>query len=342
MSETTIIVPTRTGNPSRPEGPTSTPRAGALRWARVLVSARRQGLVLVLALVCITFTVESPFFLTKSNLLNIGGLSAALGIMALAQTFLVIAGGIDVSVGSVVSLSGVLTGVLFGHGMNLWVAALFGLMSGAVVGAVNGTLVVRTSIDPLVASLGSYSVAGGLAYMASGSQTLFLGDTSFNYLGNGRILGIPFQLVLFVLLFAVFLFVERKTPLGRVMFATGGNLEAARLAGLRVNLLRFCLYVLSGVSAAAAGLILTAQLSAASPQVGAPYLLSVVTAVILGGASLAGGRGTVFGTLIAVAILGVLQNGFALMGVSSFAQQVALGILLILAVLLDQLSKRRS
>ena len=307
----------------------------------VVLRARRQGLLVVLIVIVGFFTFASPYFFSQSNLLNIGALSAALGIMALAQTYLVISGGIDISVGSVVALSGVLFGWLLSQGLNLWLAAICGLLVGAIVGAVNGFLVVRLHIDPLVATLGTLSIAGGLAYMVSGSQTLFISDDSFTFIGSGRLLGVPFQLLIFLALFAVSLFVERKTTIGRNVFATGGNLEAARLAGLRVDLTRFLLYVGSGLSAAVSGLILTSQLSATSAQVGTPYLLSVVTAVILGGASLAGGRGSVLGTLIAVAILGVLQNGFALLGMSSFAQQVALGVLLILAVLLDQTGKRR-
>lgn len=306
-----------------------------------LLRVRRQGLLVVLILVVLYFSLASPYFLSQSNMLNIGALSAALGIMALSQTFLVISRGIDISVGSVVALSGVLFGVLLADGVNIWLAAVGALAVGAGVGAVNGLLVVRLRVDPLVATLGTLSIFGGLAYMVSGSQTLFIDDVAFSFLGTGRIFGIPFQLLLFAVLFAVFLFIERRATIGRNIYATGGNLEAARLAGLRVDLTRFLLYVASGLSAALSGLILTSQLSATSAQVGAPYLLSVVTAVILGGASLAGGRGTVVGTLIAVAILGVLQNGFALLGMSSFAQQVALGALLILAVLLDQAGKRR-
>ncbi|HEV2514341.1 MAG TPA: ABC transporter permease [Devosia sp.] len=307
----------------------------------LLLRARRQGLLVVLIIVVAYFSFASPYFLSQSNLLNIGALSAALGIMALSQTFLVISRGIDISVGSVVALSGVLFGVLLGQGVDIWIAAIGGLAVGAAVGAANGLLVVRLKVDPLVATLGTLSIFGGLAYMISGSQTLFIDDPAFSFLGTGRVFGVPFQLLLFLVLFGVFLFVERRATIGRNIYATGGNLEAARLAGLRVDLTRFLLYVVSGLSAAVSGLILTSQLSATSAQVGAPYLLSVVTAVILGGASLAGGRGTVVGTLIAVSILGVLQNGFALLGLSSFAQQVALGTLLIIAVLLDQVGKRR-
>jgi len=270
-----------------------------------------------------------------------GGTFAVLGIMAITQTFLVISKGIDISIGSVAAVAGVLLGFFYSNGVNIWIASALALVAGIGIGLLNAYLVVRLNLDPLVATLGAYSVFLGLAFVISGTKTLVISDSAFNFLGAGSILGIPCTLVIFIVIFAVAVFVERRTTVGRAIYAIGGNDEAARLSGIRVKRIRTYLYAFSGLSAAVAGVLLASQLGTSSPNVGSTYLLSVVTAVVLGGSSLDGGRGSLFGTLLAVAILGVLQNGFALLAFSSFAQQIVLGALLIAAVGMDTATRRR-
>lgn len=299
-----------------------------------------QGLLAMLIGLIVTFSLLSPYFLQVDNFLNVGSGAAALGIMAVAQTYLIIAGGFDVSVGSVVALTGVVIGLLVGDGVNVWLASLAGLGVGAGVGAINGFIVVRLGVNPLITTLGTLSIFSGLAFTISGGSTLIVADADFGFLGSGDILGIPFCLLLLVALASVALWIERCTRTGRAIYAIGGNHEAARLAGLRTDWIPFMLYVISGLSGALAGIIITSQLAASSPQVGQTFLLSVVTAVILGGASLSGGRGSVIGTLVAVFILGILQNGFALLQLSSYVQTMAIGFALIVAVLLDQATRR--
>jgi ribose transport system permease protein len=277
--------------------------------------------------------------MSTSNLLAVGSQVGALGVMAMAQTALIISGGFDVSVGSALAMSGVTLGILYEHGWNIWVATIAAVIVGALIGAINGLIVVRLNVNALITTLGTLSIFSGLAYVVTSGQTLVVDNASFSFLGTGQIAGLPFPFVLFVIVFALALFIERYTRAGRTYYAIGGSLEAARLAGLRVKLASFLLYVVSGISAGIAGVLITAQLAASSPQVGANYNLSVVTAVILGGASLAGGRGSALGTLLAVLILGVLQNGFALLQLSAFVQTMALGIALIIAVLLDQTAR---
>lgn len=310
------------------------------RRARFVRTLQTQVVAGVLVVLVVTFSLASPHFFSLSNLLDIGATFGILGIMAVTQTFLVISKGIDISIGSVAAVVGVLLGFFYINGVNIWVATLLSLLAGCAIGLFNGFLVVRLGLDPLVATLGAYSIFLGAAYVISGVRTLVISDPVFNFLGAGNIVGIPFTFVVFIIVFAVGLFIERRTVAGRAVFAIGGNQEAARLSGIRVTRIRLVLYALSSLSAAVAGILLASQLGTSSPNVGTTYLLSVVTAVVLGGSSLDGGRGSLLGTLLAVAILGVLQNGFALLAFSSFAQQMVLGGLLIAAVALDTATRK--
>lgn len=310
------------------------------RRERLALVVQGQGLLLMAILIGLYFSIRSPFFLTSSNALTIGSTGAALGVMALAETFLIVSGGIDVSVGSVVAISSICLAKLLEHHVGFAPAAALTILIGAGIGLVNAILVVYLTINPLIATLGTLSVFQGLALGITSGQTEVVNNSALSFIGLGKVLWLPTPLMVFLVLFVVALIVERCTTGGRTVYAIGGNPEAARLAGLRVRSTQTLLYVLTGASGGLAGILVTAQLAAASPQVGATYLLSVVTAVILGGASLAGGRGTVIGTLIAVIILGMLSNGFALLSLSSSAQTTALGVALIVAVLLDQTTRR--
>ena len=303
---------------------------------RALRFAQRQGLLLLLVLLIVVFTLLSPYFFNTANFLDIGGLMGVLGVMAIAQTLLIVSGGIDISVGSVAGTCAVMIGLIDDAGANVWIGVLAALGIGAGIGLLNGVITVGLGVDPLVTTLGTYSIFQGLAYVISGTQTLIIDSSSFAFLGSGTIAHLPFSLFLFIVVLAIGIFVERLTRFGRAIYVIGGNIEAARNSGLRIHAIRLVLYVVSGLSGAVAGILVTSQLSSSSPQIGISYLLAVITAVILGGASLRGGRGSLIGTLIAVAILGVLQNGFALLQVSSFAQSIVLGMFLISAVLFDQ------
>jgi ribose transport system permease protein len=260
--------------------------------------------------------------------------------MAVAETLVIIMGEIDVSIGSVMALTSVLIGLLVGQGLNPWVASLVALLAASGVGLVNGVLVVFFKINSLVVTLGMYSVALGVAYVLSNSSTVAIGGSGFGTIGSGTVGSVPVQVFIFLGIWTAAYAVLRLTALGRHIYAVGNNYEAAVRAGIRADALQIGLFVTMSVSAAVAGIIVTSELSSAAPQIGDPYLLSVITAAILGGASLAGGRGTLVGTLIAVAILGVLQNGFALLSLSVYTQYIVLGSLLILAVLTDQLARR--
>lgn len=318
------------------------PAGGPGRREMLLRRVQGQGLLLVLLVLIVFFASQSRYFLTPQNFFSIGSAASALGIMAVAQTFLIIAGGFDLSVGSVVAVTGVVIGLLYqnGEGTDIWLAALAGMSMGLLVGVVNGAIAVGLRINALITTLGTLSIFSGLAFLLTGGRTLIITHPHFQFLGSGYLGAVPVSLIIFVTVAAVGVFVARFTPLGRAIYAIGGNPEAARLSGIGVRRVQFGLYAASGALAGLAGLIIAAQLGASSPQVGQTFLLSVVTAVILGGTSLAGGRGSVFGTVVAVIILTVLQNGFALLQLSSYFQTMSLGIVLILAVLLDETVRR--
>lgn len=313
-------------------------RRGKNRNIRSMLQS--QGLLLMLVLLVIFFSTQSEFFFTLSNMFVIITGATALALMAFTQTPLIISGGFDVSVGSVVAMSTVVMGILLAQGIPIGVAIVLIVLMGALIGALNAFLTVQLNVNPLITTLGTMSIFLGLAYVLSSGQTVVVQDDFLNAIVRSTVGPVPILVFVVIVAFIAALIVQNYTVMGRDTYAIGGNRDAARLAGLPVKRLPWTLYILSSMSAAVAGIVLTAQLGSASPQVGSTFLLAVVTAVILGGASLAGGRGSVVGTLIAVAILGVLQNGFAQLQLPSYYQTMALGVALILAVLIDQTTRK--
>jgi ribose transport system permease protein len=310
------------------------------RRRRVIERIQGEGLVLVFAVVFVIMWASSPYFLTEANLLTAASVVSVLGVMAVTETLVVIGGEIDISVGSVMAATSVLIGVMVTGGLNVWLAALLGFLFSGGVGAVNGIITVYFKVNSLVTTLGTYSIFLGLAYFLSNTTTVSIGGEGFGVLGSGSVGQIPVPVFFFLGVWLLGAAIARYTALGRHIYATGDNYDAAMRSGVQADLLRIGLFVAMGLSAGLAGIIVTSELGSAAPQIGDPYLLAVVTAVILGGASLRGGRGTMLGTLVAVAILGVLQNGFALLQFSTYLEDTVLGCLLIFAVLTDRLVRR--
>lgn len=277
-----------------------------------------------------------PYFLKVRNLLNILVAVSTIGIISVAMTMVIVSGGIDLSIGSVVALTGVIIAQLAPH-VSMPLAVGLALLAGAAVGALNGAAITFARINPLIATLGTLSIIRGLAFAFSGGLTQTIPDRSFHFLGRGFVFGIPFPAIVMIVLFALTAWVMRWAVFGRNIYAIGGNAQASRLAGLPVNGLRMTVYILSGTSAALGGVFLASQLGAAAPQAAQGLELSVIAAVILGGTSLAGGKGSIWGTLLGVLIMGTLNNGLTLLNVSSYYQDVARGAVLLAAVGLDQL-----
>jgi ribose transport system permease protein len=316
-------------------------REGQLARRRHIVERLQgQGLILILALVFVIMWHSSPYFLSTDNLLTAASVVSILGVMAVAETLIIIAAEIDISIGSVMAVTSVLIGSLVAKGMNVWVAVAVALLLAGGIGLVNGILTVWFRINSLVVTLGMYSIVLGIAYVLSNSSTVIIDQQGFSWLGSGKIHSVPVPVFIFLAVWAVGQSVLKLTALGRHIYAVGDNYDAAVRSGIRADTLRIGLFITMSLSAALAGIIVTSQLSSAAPQIGDPYLLAVVTAVILGGASLTGGRGSLMGTLTAVAILGVLQNGFALLQYDVYTEYIVLGSLLIFAVLTDQLVRR--
>lgn len=301
------------------------------------------SLLAIFAGLCAVFSLLSPYFLSVDNFVNIAKTMPIVGIVAIGETMVLIAGGVDLSVGSVAALSGVVTGLLWETmGVPIGLAVLASLATGALVGLVNGLLVTRFRINALITTLATFSIVRGLAFVLTNAQMNQLTDPGFVWLGRGDIAGVPFPFILMLILYAIFGFVLGQTPFGRDLYAIGGNPMASRLAGISADRYLLIVFVLSGLLAAMGGLIQSAQLAASTPQLATGLEFTVIAAVVLGGTSLAGGKGTLLGTLIGVFILRTLDNGLILTNVSSYFQQVARGAVLILAVGLDQLRSRWS
>lgn len=307
-------------------------RAGGFRFNNSV------SLLAIYLFICIIFAALSPYFLTVANFINIGRTLPIIGIIAIGETLVLIAGGVDLSVGSVAALAGVTTGLLWEvTGAPIGVAAAAGLGTGILVGVINGALVTYLRINPLISTLATFSIIRGLAFVLTNASTNQLTHPTFLLLGRGSVAGVPVPFILMLVLFAIFIFILRWTPFGRNLYAIGGNPMAARLAGIAARRSLMIVFIISGLLAGLGGLVSASQLAAGAPQAAVGLEFTVIAAVVLGGTSLSGGKGTLVGTLIGVIILRTLDNGLILIGVSSYYQIVARGAVLILAVGFDQL-----
>ncbi len=299
------------------------------------------GLLLIFLVLCIVFSFLSPYFLSVNNFINIAKTVPVVGIVAIGETLVLLTGGVDLSVGSVAALSGVVTGLFWEqYNFPIWLAALAGLTAAVLVGLTNGLLVAKVNINPLIATLATFSIVRGLAFVLTNAQMNQLTNPQFQLIGRGDILGVPIPFVIMLILYGVFIFILRRTRFGRDLYAIGGNPMAARLSGIPIRRYLIIVFTLSGLLAGAGGLVQASQLAAGAPQAATGMEFTVIAAVVLGGTSLAGGKGTLIGSLIGVFILRTLDNGLILTGVSSYYQEVARGVVLILAVGLDQVRTR--
>jgi erythritol transport system permease protein len=311
--------------------------------------------VIALLAIIIIFTILSNTFLTVQNILLMTRHVAINAFLAIGMTFVIVSGGIDLSVGSILGLSGMVVGFLIDVGIPLqlfgvviyfhtWFIMLIAIVVGALIGSVNGVVITKLNVAPFIATLGMLYVARGLALLSNNGSTFpflsgqaGLGNTGFPFLGEGDILRVPVPIWLLLVVGLLAAFVANRTPFGRHVYAAGGNERAARLSGVRVNAIRFYVYVISGALAAVSGLIVTSQLVAAHPASGETYELNAIAAAVLGGTSLMGGRGTIGGTIIGSFVIGILADGLVMVGVSDFWQMVIKGVVIIVAVAIDQL-----
>jgi ribose transport system permease protein len=311
------------------------------------MSARQKAMLLkfgplfALIAVSIGLACMSPNFLTVGNSFDVMRQASINALIAFGMTLSILLGGIDLSVGSILAVSSVLAAMTMKAGHGAALAAGLAILAGAAMGSLNGVVIAKGKVAPFIATLGTMTLLRGVALVLSnGSPISGFSSKLFATLGGGYVARlIPVPVVLMLVMFAVFWFVLSRTVFGRHVYAAGGNAEAAKLSGVNTDRVQIVVYTICGAMAALAGVILSSRLDSAQPTAGAGYELDAITAVVLGGTSLAGGRGWIFGTLVGALLIGVLNNGLNLMGVSSFYQQVVKGSVILLAVLLDRSGK---
>ena len=304
-------------------------------------SARQLGTFAGLVALCLGLWAATPHFLTVSNLLNVLEQTSINAIVAVGMTFVIISGGIDLSVGSVLAVSGIALALGLEAGLPVPFAIALAMAVGWGCGLVNGLLVTMGRLPPFIATLGTMSVARGAALMLAEGRPISGFSEALRTLATGRILMIPAPVIITAVVYLLAHFVLARTIFGRATYAIGGNEEAARLSGVQVRFHKTLIYGVAGLTSAAAAVILTARLNSAQPTAGMMYELDAIAATVIGGTSLLGGEGTLMGALIGALVMGVLRNGLNLLNVSSFFQQVVIGVVIIAAVLVDLSLKRR-
>lgn len=295
--------------------------------------------VIALIILMAVITIINSNFLTANNLLNLLLQVTSNALIAFGMTFVILTGGIDLSVGSILALSSALTAGLLGSGMPVTLAILISLILGCILGIMNGLLISYGKLAPFIVTLATMTIFRGatLVYTNGNPITKGLSDTFlFQFLGQGYIVGIPFPVIIMFIVFIVLYVLLHKTAFGKSVYAIGGNEKAAYISGVKLNKVKIIIYSISGIMASISGLIITSRLSSAQPTAGASYEMDAIAAVVLGGTSLSGGKGRILGTLIGALIIGVLNNGLNIIGVSAFWQQVVKGVVILIAVLIDR------
>ena len=295
--------------------------------------------VIALIILMAVITIINSNFLTANNLLNLLLQVTSNALIAFGMTFVILTGGIDLSVGSILALSSALIAGLLGSGMPVTLAILISLILGCILGMMNGLLISYGKLAPFIVTLATMTIFRGatLVYTNGNPITKGLSDTFlFQFLGQGYIVGIPFPVIIMFIVFIVLYVLLHKTAFGKSVYAIGGNEKAAYISGVKLNKVKIIIYSISGMMASISGLIITSRLSSAQPTAGASYEMDAIAAVVLGGTSLSGGKGRILGTLIGALIIGVLNNGLNIIGVSAFWQQVVKGVVILIAVLIDR------
>jgi ribose transport system permease protein len=322
---------------------------GSSNLLRRIFRTREIGVLAALIVLCIVMSFASPYFLKTQNIFNVLRGMSTIGIMAIGMTMVIVSGGIDLSVGSLAAVSAMLTARLMTyHEVPPWISVIGGMLMGLLLGATNGFIITRIKVNPFITTLGMMSVARGLTYLlATGLQgsvasNIPMRNEQVNFLGSGYIGVVPFPVIEMVVLVTIFSLFLKHVVLGRQIYAVGSNEQAARLSGVNVGNVRLFVYTLLGGLAALAGVMGAGLLSTAPTNLGLGNELDVIAAVVIGGASLAGGEGTILGAVIGAAIMAVIRNAFVLLKLPIYLQTITIGVVIIIAVALDQLRKRGS
>jgi inositol transport system permease protein len=299
------------------------------------------GIIIAFIAICLVLSLVNPKFLTLPNLRIIFTQVSINALLAFGVTFVIITGGIDLSLGSMVAIVSVMTASFARPDTYpVIVPLLVGLLTGAAFGLFNGTIITKSKVPPFIVTLGTMTIARGLALIVSNGRPISNLSDSFNFIGGGQLLGIPFPIIVLFIAFAGCHTLLKKTIWGRYMYAIGGNEVAARASGINVTKIKMTVYILCGVLTALGGILLTSRITTGQPNAGQGFELDAIAAAIIGGTSTSGGKGTITGTLIGALIIGVINNGLDLLNVSSYYQQLAMGVIIIAAVVLDGSHKK--
>ena len=313
------------------------PARNAIVQRRLYQLWQNLGMAVVLIVLCAIMALSSQHFLTFQNIINVARQVSINAILAAGMTFVILTGGIDLSVGSALAVAGVISVWLTTKGVPDVFALLAGVVTGGLCGALNGVLIAKFKLSPFIVTLGALTYLRGLAYVTTGAYPLIKNDLGFAFLGEGSVGFLPWPVIIAVAVFIIGYIVLKRTVFGRRIYAIGGNEQAARLSGINVDWILIWVYTISGVCAGIAGIIFSARLLSAQPTGGEGYELDAIAAVILGGTSFTGGLGSIVGTAIGALIIGVLNNGLVLMNVPFFYQLIIKGAVIVVAVMLDRM-----
>ncbi|MCC3374653.1 ABC transporter permease [Cohnella sp. REN36] len=302
---------------------------------------RKYGLILILLLAVVVLSIVSDTFLTFTNLMNVLRQVSINGILAVGMTLVILTGGIDLSIGSLMAVSAVIAASTVSDSSGATILALvLGMLASGFLGGVSGTMSAKLRVAPFVATLAMMTIGRGIALLYTNGRPIIVDSPSFKYLGQGYVGPIPVPVLIFVVIAALVAVLLYRTKFGRYIFAVGGNENASRVSGIRVDRIKIGVYAINGLLSGLAGILLASRISSGQPNSGIGYELDAIAAVVIGGTSLFGGRGSLLGTIVGVLIIGVINNGLNLLDVSSYWQQIIKGVIIAGAVILDQRAKR--
>lgn len=304
-----------------------------MNWRRI---AQTVAPMVVLVLICTVLSLLTPRFLTEKNIINVVRQSSLNGIVAAGMTLVILTGGIDLSVGSLLAVASVFAAGALQDGHGHLTAMAFGVLIGLAFGVGNGLIITIGDVAPFIVTLGTLTIARGVALIYTNGAPILATDRDFRHIGRGDFGPLPVPIVILLIVYAIVFFLLNRTTFGSYIYAIGGNQEAARLSGVPVRLIKMLAYAISGMLAGLTGVILTARLGSAQPNLGTADELDAIAAVVLGGTSLAGGRGGIIGTLVGALIIGVLSNGLNLLNVNAYYQPVVKGCVILIAILVDR------
>lgn len=294
-----------------------------------------------LIILCFIITVVTPKFLTVSNITNVFTQVSVNAIISIGMTFVILTGGIDLSVGSTLAISGALGASIIKSTGNVFLAILVAAIVGIIVGFINGMLISKGKLQAFIATLATMTIFRGITLVFTDGKPISKLPESFINIGNNKLGFLPIPVLITIIIAAIAIYILSQTRFGRYLYAVGGNEDSARLSGINTNKIKTLVYVISGFASAIGGVIITSRIGSASPNAGVGFELDAIAAVVIGGTSLAGGEGTILGTLIGALIIGVLNNGLNLMNVSPFYQSIVKGLVILIAVLLDKKSRKK-